>query len=414
MRQAAKQLPVAGGAISQSGELRSRRLESLRAVAALGVVLGHLYGQARSAQVTAGAIPQAPPHGGFGVFALTGGVFLFFALSGYLLYWPFARRDFGSGGRIDLRRYARNRALRILPLYYLVLVVVLLVQERGGSFGQWWRFVLFLENYDQSTVASVDGPMWSLAVEVVFYITLPLLALGLAWAARGSRARAAGYLLAVAGATYILRVAKVDFMSAPRNQFWEFSPLTTFGYFVPGMLVALLRTAWQERPPRWTWRRPGSADTWLFMGVLFWVVYSSDPEREGFSAVAAFFVIGSCVLPLREGRALRALDWRPLALLGVASYSLYLWHDPVISAVVGTGGAPTGLLGLLVLLVPLCIAAAFVSYFVIERPFLRFRRRWGPTTASPARSGDGPGAPAEHVGQPASADMTSSAQTASR
>ena len=67
------------------------------------------------------------------------GVYVFFALSGYLLYRPLAAAAFG-GGKVDLRRYAINRVLRILPLYYVVVVVLLVVQEGGGTPGQWLRF----------------------------------------------------------------------------------------------------------------------------------------------------------------------------------------------------------------------------------------------------------------------------------
>ena len=116
---------------AQAGERRSTRIESLRALAALGVLVFHvlILSDARGTN-------DLVRHLAFGG---TFGVFLFFALTGYLLFTPFARAA-AAGTALDLRRYARNRALRILPLYYVVLVVLLLVQEGGGSFDQWWRF----------------------------------------------------------------------------------------------------------------------------------------------------------------------------------------------------------------------------------------------------------------------------------
>jgi peptidoglycan/LPS O-acetylase OafA/YrhL len=72
----------------------------------------------------------------------------------------------------------------------------------------------------------------------------------------------------------------------------------------------------------------------------------------------------------------RALDWRPLAALGVASYSLYLWHQPLLARLELETGL--GFLPLLAVGLPLCAAVAAVTYLTVERPFLRMRRRWTP------------------------------------
>jgi peptidoglycan/LPS O-acetylase OafA/YrhL len=102
------------------------------------------------------------------------------------------------------------------------------------------------------------------------------------------------------------------------------------------------------------------------------------------------------VLPLRGGRLVGVLEWRPLAIVGVASYSLYLWHVPVLLTVANASvgfdpriggvfvGAPTPFWRLFALGVPLALAVALGSYAVIERPFLRLRRRW--SGAAPAVS----------------------------
>src|SRR5690348_5029166 len=91
--------------VEQACKIRSTRVESLRALAALAVLEGHVFG----ANVAYGRSAydswwhRTLLGGGFGVY-------LFFVLSGYLLYLPFARRDFGAGRRTHLRSYARNRA----------------------------------------------------------------------------------------------------------------------------------------------------------------------------------------------------------------------------------------------------------------------------------------------------------------
>ena len=89
--------------------------------------------------------------------------------------------------------------------------------------------------------------------------------------------------------------------------------------------------------------------------------------------------MGACVLPLRPARVLAALDWRPLATLGVASYSLYVWHLPIVDAL--WKATHWGYKPLFVLSLAICCAVALVSYRAIEAPFLALRRRWAPSAA---------------------------------
>jgi peptidoglycan/LPS O-acetylase OafA/YrhL len=279
-------------------------------------------------------------------------VWTFFALTGYLLFWPFVR-----GGPIDLRRYALNRVLRILPLYYLVVVVLLVLNEHGGSFTQWWRFATFSQNYFTSTVATVDTPIWSLVVELQFYALLPLLAYFIV--------RRPWILAAVAGASLVVWFAKVHAPAAPDLR-WRYSLPATFFAFTPGMFLAMLR-ARGVRLPGSTVLILASLPVWLLAAVeIRWA--------EPLCAVAAFLVVAAAVMPVREGPLVRALGAKPLAAIGVASYSLYLWHVPLIRSL--NDHAHPGTVALLVGGAALAIAVAAVSYFVVERPFLRLRRRW--------------------------------------
>src|SRR3954468_8055627 len=126
--------------VQQAGERRAARIESLRALAALAVLLGHAYGWSHHWQgIFTTYRGRVVVSGGFGVF-------LFFALSGYLLFLPFVRAAFGPAERIDVRRYAVNRAVRILPLYYVVIGTYLVVHRQGVG-AHWWRFLLFLEGF---------------------------------------------------------------------------------------------------------------------------------------------------------------------------------------------------------------------------------------------------------------------------
>lgn len=356
---------MAGGArVVQAGEVRSARIESLRALAAMSVVVGHVW------LFSQGAASATYPHRL--VEAGRYGVWLFFALTGYLLFWPFVRSSLADGGPIDLRRYALNRALRILPLYYVVVVVLLVVDQHGGSASQWLRFTTMTESFSRSTVGTVDVPIWSLVVEVQFYVLLPLLA----WALLRTRdARRAALVLAVlAGLSLAVWFVKVHSPVNPDLR-WRYSLPATFFNFTPGMFLALLRAR--------TRRVPGGSTALVLGGVALWLVAASAIRwAEPLCALGAALIVGAFVLPVADGALTRSLAFRPLAALGVASYSLYLWHVPVIRSLHSHTGWATA--ALLLGGAAAAIAVAAASYLAVERPFLGLRRRWGPVAAEPA------------------------------
>jgi peptidoglycan/LPS O-acetylase OafA/YrhL len=374
---AAGETPAAGETISQAGELRSARVESLRALAALGVLVGHIYG---SAHGYGPVIYSTYWHrlllsGGFGVY-------LFFVLSGYLLYWPFAREAFGAHGTVDLRRYALNRALRILPLYYGVLIILLVIQNHGGTLQLWWTHALFAESFSNDTLLPVDGVMWSLATELHFYIALPFIAFAVAWLARGSLRTGAVLLAGLWIASFVLRY--VTFLHHPQHSsLLRYQLPSMFMYFAFGMLLAVLRLAWEQRRPTWVRGILANSDAWLLASVPLWLLVVHDYGWEVLGGLASFLMVGACVLPLRKGLLVRALEWRVLAFIGVCSYSLYLWHLPIVNHI-WLAGWVHSFPALLAVAGPLSIGAAIVSYLVIESPFLRLRRRWSNSSAATA------------------------------
>jgi peptidoglycan/LPS O-acetylase OafA/YrhL len=356
---------MAGGArVVQAGEVRSARIESLRALAAMSVLVGHVWLFTHGSASTAYAQRL--------VAAGRYGVWLFFALTGYLLFWPFVRSRLADGGAIDLRRYSLNRALRILPLYYVVVVVLLVIDQHGGTSGQWLRFGTLTESFFRSTVGTVDTPIWSLAVEAQFYVLLPLVAWLLLRS--GSARQASLGLGALAALSLAVWFVKVHSPGSPDLR-WRYSLPATFFNFTAGMFLAVLRARVR--------RVPGGATALLLGGAALWLVAASAIRwAEPLCALGAALIVGALVLPVRESPLNRALDLRPLAALGVASYSLYLWHVPAIRSLHSHTG--WGTLPLLVAGAACAIAVAAVSYLGVERPFLGLRRRWGPVAADPA------------------------------
>lgn len=102
----------AAPAIVQAGEQRSVRLESLRALGAIAVVTAHVLSLGLVYRGLADTYAKRVLLGGGEL-----GLQVFFVMSGFLLFLPFLRRQVGLARPIDVRRYARNRILRILPLY---------------------------------------------------------------------------------------------------------------------------------------------------------------------------------------------------------------------------------------------------------------------------------------------------------
>jgi peptidoglycan/LPS O-acetylase OafA/YrhL len=356
--------------VTQAGERRSASIESLRALAALSVLAFHVFyvdTQHHARRLSLG--DQVGLSGRYGVF-------FFFAISGYLLFRPFVESHLADGADVSLRRYARNRALRILPLYYVVLLVLFLGSSGVIPASEALRYGLFLENYSTHTIYRVDTPMWSLVVEVQFYVLLPLIGLGLARWGAGRPKRWLAALAAIGLASYASRWLLVYLQPYSVTQLeWTASLPTNFMFFIPGMLLAVLASqrewlsSWRER------RVAGSGSVWTAVAVAAWALaVLLWPNQRAFEAavlVVSFLILGACSLELERSRALGFLRLRPLALIGVISYSIYLWHENFVLLLAPHLGSP--LLGTAVL-VPLCLAWAAVSYLVIERPFLRQRR----------------------------------------
>jgi peptidoglycan/LPS O-acetylase OafA/YrhL len=370
--------------VVQAGETRSSRLESLRGLAALSVVTAHVYGThvLFGRETTDTYLHRLLYAGGFGVS-------LFFALSGFLLYRPFARRDFAQGHAITLSGYFRNRALRILPLYFAVITILAVVIGTSPRLLQWLRFATFSQTFTNDGVYYLDGPTWSLVDEIHFYILLPAIAIVIAWISRRRPRRAAGALAVLGVASLALKFFLVN-GNPTASQVIRFSFPVNFVFFVPGMLLALLQVRWVERP---SWLRGPMAmsSLWLAAAIALWALVAYDYGFDCAVLAASFLTIGACVLPLRRGVGVAALEWRPLALVGVISYSIYIWHDPIVGRLPRLAFLPSNLLSQLLVALLVCVAVGAISYSLLESPWLRLRGRW---------AGSGPGSSEEEAALP--------------
>jgi peptidoglycan/LPS O-acetylase OafA/YrhL len=400
--------------VTPSSGGRLAGIEGLRAVAAGSIVVLH----------TRGYAPGGPPSlHGFGVFFddLSFGVTLFFTLSGFLLYRPFANALLRGSERPSFARYLRNRTLRILPAYWVILLLCalvlhsVLVRGPAGELenhgltnpGLLARAGLLVQDYQPSTLLTGIGPAWSLAVEVVFYVALPLLVL-LAWklaanAARSSRRVAAALapaaLLLVVG---LIGKAVAAYVVSPSHAYsgwgtnWhsviERSFFCQADLFAFGMALAVARALWEQGKLRLPSHWQLIAVALVLGSYAVTARISSTGHQLSYSfyntliALACSLVLALVVLESQPARSglVRLLETRPLVAAGVISYSVFLWHEPLIHALRDHGLMFTGASGLLInlaIVIPLTAVLSALTYYLVEAPAVHLKV---PTLGRPA------------------------------
>lgn len=350
-----------------------------------------------------------------GFSTLSVGLTLFFTLSGFLLYRPFTAAIARAAPRQSISAYLQNRGLRILPAYWVILLAVVLIgaasvrltpQELGvGRLTDPLEFAqtaLLLQDYRPGTVVIGIGPAWSLAVEAVFYLTLPLLVLAAGALARRTSTRRGRVLVLLGPPLLLLLIGltgklaaghlfpadplagyNADWHSVIERSFWAQADLFAFG-----MLVAVLHTEVVDRRvtlrPGWRWIAVIAA-VLIFLPCA-WTLRRGEHSyllQNSGQAAAIAIALAAIVLPDRSARrsprALRVLESVPFVAVGAASYSLFLWHFPVIEWLREQGLTVDGGWGALALnfLLVAIVAGALsaLTYRYVERPALRHKRR---------------------------------------
>ena len=395
-------------------------IEGLRAIAATTILVCHawFYSNPDGGPLWDGEAGSIPFE------SMAFGVTLFFALSGFLLYRPFLVAAFEPDRRPSVSAYFRNRALRILPAYWVILLIVSLVLQsalvREGADlhtgaltnpGDLLSAAFLLQDYRPSTTIIGIGPSWSLAVEVVFYLALPLLAglaLSLARWARSSRgilmaSLAPAALMLVIGITGKLAAQHLFANPGPGGgydsswhtvlvrSFWAQADLFAFGMAVAAVHVQVARGA-LRLPDWWRWAAVAVA---VPLGLAAALRLAGNDGQLGYpidnTAIALVAAIGLALVVLPAGgrppRIARGLEAPAAVALGLVSYSLFLWHEPVIywlrdHDLIAPG--PAGFVLNTVVLFVITVALSVVTYRLIEVPALRLKARTAPTPPAPA------------------------------
>lgn len=362
-------------ATAPGGRERRRELDVLRGLAALSVLVFHVW--LYTLPTPDAATSRGPADLLFSSARV--GLVLFFVLSGFLLYGPWVRAALDGGRAPRLGRYLARRAARIAPGYYVALAgAVLLLWGLGDVPGvrlppgeHLWRFLVFGQNFGSDTVMKLNPPMWTLVVEVSFYLALPLFgAVALRLGSRRSTQAVVPLAVIAAGLGFNLWLARHSGLSPTLNKLLP----AALPYFGVGMLAAVLLHG-RRVPGRWA-----LAGLPVGIGLLVFNAWWHRPGQVGIAPVAArdvvaavgFAVLLACA---SSAAARRSLAARPLVGLGTVSYGLYLWHVPLLLWLRGHGLLPLSPLPALAVVLPLSLALATASWLLVEKPALQLGRR---------------------------------------
>ena len=387
---------------------RFPHFDSLRAIGCLGVIVGHC--AAFGDMVPPGAaiepyIEQAPAV-----------LMLFFFVSGFLLYRPFVAARLSGRPQPSFLAYAWRRVLRILPAYWVALVLITLwlgsnphIQSSQPppsvfSLDGVFLYFGFAQTYTRESFAGGLPQAWTLNVEAVYYALLPAFVAFMAWWAPRRKGPltirrdllAVGVLIA---ATYVYIAVILRAGAGPGTGSLPFlSWIPGFLDFIAlGMGLAVLSVAAHSRSEptraeRFIDRWPGVF--WIIAAIAFWVVstqiglYGTPAAEEttlqGLGRHALYAVIGICIaLPAvfgdpRRGLVRKILGARPLAHFGLVSYGVYVWHVAIIVQLDRWGwGDHTIIHPYVHWLVPAILLswlAGSLSYYLVERPVLSLKR----------------------------------------
>jgi peptidoglycan/LPS O-acetylase OafA/YrhL len=383
-----RDVDAVGPASGEEG-FRDRSFPALNAVRAAGAIMVVLTHSAfNTGKINDGWIGAALARFDFGVT-------LFFVLSGFLLSRPWFLAAALGRRAPSTRHYLWKRALRILPLYWVVVVVAMLIdpQNEDATWQDWVSHLTLTQLYRPELLASSLTQMWSLCTEVAFYVLLPLVCLALTgWRPRTlrlNRVLVGAALISVAGVVWQVTMAQIPGREGHYGQWLPgFLP-----WFMVGVAFAAISASLAAHPRRHVLDRIGAdlGGCWILAVGVFALACSplAGPRLlltpTGWEAGAkvvlyaiagTFFVLPLVFGPEREGSARRTLCGPVPFWLGEISYGIFAIHMIVLNQVflaldlaVFTGRFLT----VAVLTLAVTVVLATISFYLFEKPILRLK-----------------------------------------
>ena len=318
-------------------------------------------------------------HFGFDIVPGGHGVMMFFVLSGFLITWLLLKEN-DRNGTISLKDFYRRRILRIFPAFYVYWILVIAALLTFGKHIPWthaWSSFFYFSNYYSALHHHPENAFshtWSLAVEEQFYLLWPLLFV--LWRKNHTKMRIG--LMALIAAIWIYRASLCLIFHVDES--YIYSAFDTRGdSLLVGCLLAVL--LWHGTlKPFWEKVTTHPAMPVLTISFLLTSIYVGPAYVTRYRDIVGFIVdpvlFALLIVQLVSVSGSKGWTWlnsAPMRFLGRISYPLYLYqqitlfgvkhmliHLPVVVQAVGAFGAT--------------VVVASLSYYVIERPFLKLKR----------------------------------------
>ena len=362
-------------------------LDGLRGLASLYVLLGHMY-----IFVNFAWLPHVSSHAlvvALRVFNVgQTGVDVFIVLSGYCLMIPVVT-SLDHNLRGGMKRYILRRAKRILPAYYFAIVFSLLLSLAAAmathDFAEWKAqtlpefspgslitHILLIHNLFSSYIHTIDAPMWSVATEWQLYFLFPLFLLPVWKRMGGAASIAVGFGMALL--IHIVFNKALDQMCP-----WY------IGLFAFGMVGAGVNFSESSAMEKVRTQIPWG----LICGISWFGILGYCSTHQGwylahhwiadtiigFAAMTLLISLSNQILHQRQNGLCRLLESRWAVTLGAFSYSTYLIHYQLLTALytlLSHMALPSSIQFVVQLgvLLPLTLGICYLYYSVCERPFM--------------------------------------------
>jgi peptidoglycan/LPS O-acetylase OafA/YrhL len=328
----------------------------------------------------------------FNVIPETGfiGVSLFFFISGFVIFYPYARTMIDGAPRQTTRMFYYRRLLKILPSYYFSLAAMTVLgiftfSSPADEFRQLGLHATFLFGFFPDTIGSLNGVLWSLAVEMQFYLIFPLIC----WCAMRRPLATFGALCVIAIVYRAIVIHNPDV-----TQLIDQLP-GVLDIFAAGMFTAYAYRALSVRAPRlvarrWLWTLTGViglALCWWLIGTIYaertlpvWPMGWWPVGRPAMNVAFAVLTLGTLfAVPFWQ----RIVANPVLVALSFVSYNLYIWHQMIAQGLVNAKipgwttpdqhGDPAWQVAFTIEAFALGLLVAWLVTVLLEQPLLRRR-----------------------------------------